>query len=289
MHKVEQIDGALKKQINFFRRETAMSAVSIMVKWDMTTEFITFDLEKLKNGAQVDWTNENWDWDEPGSYHYKTKSEFRSNANGGGILKIRYLEEDNEHLKELGIYWGYSIFNLDKQMKSGNVEFFCTTTAGMDDGEGNKIYQSQNTWKRFSLKEEKPTQRERETIERDAREQVRFRKRLMMIDPRCAITEECERSALEAAHIVPVKGKGADIDSNGLMLRADLHHLFDSGMFDIKPDGSIELTDKLKSAEYRFLLEGKFIEGTALARISDALIRRHKTQTRANVQRAGFT
>ena len=260
-----------------------MSAVSIIAKWYpesiVTTEVITLDIDRLKEGEQVTWTTESWD-DGPKSYHYryKTSSEFEPDESGGGRLTIYYREEDSPHLKDLGIYWGYSVFELDSQMKGGKVEFFCTS-ADMDDGYGNKTRQSQTEWKAFSVKDSKPTERERETIERFAREQTRFRKRLMMIDPKCAITGECEPSALEAAHILSVKSNGADIDSNGLMLRADLHRLFDSKLFNITAEGIIEISEDLKSEEYRSL-QGKSIDGMTLARIGDALRRKAQPKHR---------
>ncbi len=36
--------------------------------------------------------------------------------------------------------------------------------------------------------------------------------------------------ALEAAHIVPYRGEGSHHPQNGLLLRADLHSLFDLGL-----------------------------------------------------------
>src|SRR5262249_9092154 len=43
----------------------------------------------------------------------------------------------------------------------------------------------------------------------------------------CAVTEEHSLPALEAAHIRPFADFGPHEVSNGLLLRADIHHLFD--------------------------------------------------------------
>ncbi|ROW55568.1 HNH endonuclease, partial [Cronobacter malonaticus] len=50
---------------------------------------------------------------------------------------------------------------------------------------------------------------------------------------RCAITGSGE--ALEAAHIEPV-GTGNNNTSNGVLMLACLHRLFDAGMMAINPD-----------------------------------------------------
>jgi putative restriction endonuclease len=50
---------------------------------------------------------------------------------------------------------------------------------------------------------------------------------------RCAVTSCNVSAALEAAHIVPYKGPETNHVTNGLLLRADLHTLFDLGLFAI--------------------------------------------------------
>lgn len=66
------------------------------------------------------------------------------------------------------------------------------------------------------------------------RGQPEFRQRLLhAYAGRCAITA-CETvEVLEAAHIVPYFGPTSNKPSNGLLLRADIHTLFDLGMISI--------------------------------------------------------
>lgn len=52
---------------------------------------------------------------------------------------------------------------------------------------------------------------------------------------RCAITDCDAIDALEAAHIVPYRGPHTDAVENGLLLRADLHTLFDRDLLDVDP------------------------------------------------------
>ena len=68
------------------------------------------------------------------------------------------------------------------------------------------------------------------------RGQPAFRKQLLVAyKGQCAITG-CEVEAvLEAAHIVPYKGSETNHPGNGLLLRADLHTLFDLGLVAVDP------------------------------------------------------
>lgn len=66
--------------------------------------------------------------------------------------------------------------------------------------------------------------------------QARFRDGLMRTyRSRCTISECNCPDVLEAAHIVPVSDGGSDHLSNGLLLRADLHRLFDLKKLTIHP------------------------------------------------------
>ncbi len=53
---------------------------------------------------------------------------------------------------------------------------------------------------------------------------------------RCAITRERTLPVLEAAHIKPYSDGGVHDLPNGLLLRSDLHRLFDSGYMSVDPD-----------------------------------------------------
>jgi putative restriction endonuclease len=63
---------------------------------------------------------------------------------------------------------------------------------------------------------------------------------------RCAMTGERSLPALEAAHIKPYRENGPHRVSNGLLLRADLHRLFDTGYITITSDHRVEVSRHLK-------------------------------------------
>jgi len=63
---------------------------------------------------------------------------------------------------------------------------------------------------------------------------------------RCAITNERTLPALDAAHIKPFSENGPHNVNNGLLLRRDLHALFDKGYLTISPTLSVEVSSKIK-------------------------------------------
>jgi len=62
----------------------------------------------------------------------------------------------------------------------------------------------------------------------------------------CAMTEEHSLPALEASHIKPFAMDGPHDVSNGILLRSDLHRLFDTGYITVTPDYRIHVSDVLK-------------------------------------------
>jgi HNH endonuclease len=71
------------------------------------------------------------------------------------------------------------------------------------------------------------------------RGQPRFRSELLKAyGGQCAITDCDAESALEAAHIFPYRGTDTNHVKNGLLLRADIHTLFDLNLISIDPNTS---------------------------------------------------
>ena len=63
---------------------------------------------------------------------------------------------------------------------------------------------------------------------------------------RCAITGEKTLPALEAAHIKPYGEQGPHLVSNGLLLRSDLHHLFDQGYLTVSLEHRVEVSRRIR-------------------------------------------
>jgi putative restriction endonuclease len=78
---------------------------------------------------------------------------------------------------------------------------------------------------------------------------------------KCAITQERTLPVLEAAHIKPYAKSGPHKINNGLLLRSDLHKLFDLFYLTITPDFHVEVSKRIKE-EYKngreyYALHGK--------------------------------
>ncbi|MDE0177412.1 MAG: HNH endonuclease [Gammaproteobacteria bacterium] len=63
---------------------------------------------------------------------------------------------------------------------------------------------------------------------------------------RCAVTGERSLSVLEAAHIRAHRAKGPNQTRNGLLLRADIHRLFDDGYVTVDPNLRFVVSPKLR-------------------------------------------
>lgn len=91
--------------------------------------------------------------------------------------------------------------------------------------------------------------------------------RIMVTDTygrKCAITREHTLPVLQAAHIRPVTEGGEHRVSNGLLLRSDVHTLFDRGYVTVTPDYSFKVSQRLnedwRNGKIYYALHGQRIE-----------------------------
>ena len=82
--------------------------------------------------------------------------------------------------------------------------------------------------------------------------QPEFRRALLALyDHKCVISGCTTRDALQAAHIKSVSDGGTHSTRNGLILRADLHNLFDRGLITIDEKAFVHVDPVIKDLEYR--------------------------------------
>lgn len=86
-------------------------------------------------------------------------------------------------------------------------------------------------------------------------DQARFSEKVRKIyRNRCAVTGCVTQSALEAAHIKTQKGRDGNSSSNGILLRSDIHRLFDRFLITLSEDGTkIETSPELTDPGYAAL------------------------------------
>lgn len=90
--------------------------------------------------------------------------------------------------------------------------------------------------------------------------QAAFRQTLLKAyNQHCVITDCDAEAALDAAHIVPYLGEATNHPSNGLLLRKDIHSLFDRYLLSINPDTyTTEIAPDLLNTCYQSF-QGKLI------------------------------
>jgi predicted restriction endonuclease len=82
-----------------------------------------------------------------------------------------------------------------------------------------------------------------------------FRKKLLdAYGGKCAVTGCAVGWVLQAAHISPYRGPDTNKPDNGLLLRADIHTLFDLGLLSVNPDTlRLRVAKQVDEPEYRAL------------------------------------
>lgn len=104
--------------------------------------------------------------------------------------------------------------------------------------------------------------------------------RIMVTDAyqrRCAITGEKTLPVLQAAHIKPYAESGPNLISNGLLLRSDMHILFDKGYITLNDDLNVEISHRIKE-EYENGREYYAYHGKKLLNMPDSQIERPSEQ-----------
>ena len=115
------------------------------------------------------------------------------------------------------------------------------------------------------------------------RGQRAFREALMRAyGGRCAITGCTIREILEAAHIYPYRGDATNHVTNGLLLRSDLHTLFDCGLIAIdEAEFKVLIADALGGSEYeRYRGSCLRLPDDRSSRPSEDALRQHREQSR---------
>ena len=93
----------------------------------------------------------------------------------------------------------------------------------------------------------------------------------------CCITKCNEKTVLEAAHITPYMGHHSNILDNGLLLRVDVHRLFDNFLITIDPESFKVIVSKKLSSFYHKELVRAYIPKGHTKEFRRILYRHYKT------------
>ena len=113
--------------------------------------------------------------------------------------------------------------------------------------------------------------RERQWLSRLERPgQAEFRSKLIDVYGRCALSGCTTLAALEAAHVKTVATGGLDHSGNGILLRADLHKLFDANLIAIDPgSGRVHVSSDCTEDYAALLAEVVFTAPSGGPQLSD--------------------
>lgn len=139
-----------------------------------------------------------------------------------------------------------NVFVLHGPVRADNDTTFASPLAKL-------VKQAKGQNANVSVEELERDRREFKTIQQAMRQgQTSFRKGLLAAyDGKCAMTDCSVEEALQAAHIINYHGMQSNGISNGMLLRADVHLLFDRNLLAVNPDDSkIVVSKHLRESEY---------------------------------------
>jgi hypothetical protein len=112
----------------------------------------------------------------------------------------------------------------------------------------------------YSVGIDKKSLHERVRVEVNKRNQAAFQRKIHKQYKECRITGSKLKKILEAAHIVPHCDSADDSIDNGMLLRSDIHKLYDKFLLGISEKGILSISNELKNTEYEYL-EGLQLKG----------------------------
>ena len=174
-----------------------------------------------------------WDWrkNQDGvieQFRYAAVPELSKERNGWTV-RLKYEEEHNRHLVERNeIELGVFTFSVENGQYQGTGEW------DPDEGDPLDVEWIDNREHRYSRGLARP-------------EQAGFRAEVTRAyKGKCAVTRCSVPEALEAAHLVPVADGGEYALNNGILLRRDVHRLFDLNLVAMNPDNmNVAVADRI--------------------------------------------
>ena len=180
--------------------------------------------------------------------------------------KLRISSRHHQLLKQTV---GFSVVALGKAARIGTVKyvtsdsvaiwyrskgFEATYSLAIDDSNGPKLNSSDGVADWETVQELPPATHPERTLQEVLlrRGQSKFRQQLLdAYSHRCAITGSSVAEVLEAAHVEPYHATGSFELENGVLLRGDIHTLYDLCLIGINPSSlRVEAHPSIQDSEY---------------------------------------
>lgn len=199
----------------------------IRVTWPHGMERLTVDPANVRRTGGHIKTVEFWR-DRPGPVSLVGKVVQRQiDAENGFMLAVGYAQALNPHILDGEINWGLEIYTVNPSRNAVEVIWVRESSKGP----------IRRRLPATVVAKEEESALDYEFFARIKRDQNVLRRGLLGADKCCAITGCTVAGALDAAHIVEKRGSGIDDPDNGILLRADIHRLFDLRLFTIEHKG----------------------------------------------------
>lgn len=239
-----------------------LATVVVEIHWAYTTERVRVDLDSLQRGPeQILNTIEYWPHENE-VLGFSPRATYKSLLDGGHEVSLVYDEKEHPRLKEWDLLWGTSRIVLSNDYTWASAEWAGEPRNSKYDGVA----------KSCEVFRERPSEIKSRMSKVRVAQQI-FKNSLLKLGQHCEISGETLLAVIDAAHIHDVQDGGPDLPENGILLRADLHRLFDKGYFSIRGDGSISVHKKTPSA-YADELRDKSLCEETVRRIAPYLVRR---------------
>jgi hypothetical protein len=228
-----------------------MAKIYLRIRWEYSTEFLEFDPKDLRLGAKLKRnTEEFWDGSEVLYEYVVTCEDLHTTPAGTLRVVLRYDEKANlQTIRDKNvrgeIAWGRTRLTI---RRDGASVAWDDDKDKADSGPGKCRVLDWSLWKKAKLVTRMTRERGR---------QADFRRLLLERDRRCAISGVSFEAMLDAAHVIPHANDGNTSLKNGLVLRSDLHRLFDNyyrtagdpteHWLRVKANGKVQLSASLRT------------------------------------------
>ena len=200
--------------------------MGIIVKWTRSVarprcpdEYVDeIDSDNIPNLRAGRIGTRNWLRDEEGRLRCVTFwADLKIDRGNPTTIGLIYREEGNEELvREGGIVLGTSTFTIADGQRSGTLEW--------DAADQEPFVVEWYDSRKYHISHTRP-------------EQWAFREGVKeLYNSKCAITGCTTEVVLEAAHVISVSEGGGYALDNGILLRSDIHSLFDQNLMAIDPE-----------------------------------------------------
>lgn len=223
---------------------TGDQGILVTVAWKRSVERIALNLSAFQAGDKLE-TVESWK-DGTGELTYEVTCEkLHAAQNGDWVITLRYDRElgNNALLadEDPSLQWGNTTLTIGADQTWAEAEFVT------DEPEASVItgtckVQSTSLFQGLSMGVASVLLRPG---------QATLRKHLLSTHGQCVISNECTDVVLEVAHIIRHADAGAAKATNAILLRADLHKLYDAGVIVIAADGAIDVSNIPNDSKYR--------------------------------------